>query len=168
MMPLVSTMFRTATLPARSFTATTARKGLFSQNNPTDVITLFHKSSLPASVRVRTMLKQAAAQASQTATEDQASDHSHQDKIHRRQSFELEITEADPTPDQVRSILEYIGAGKAGTLVKGASSESDALKILKQSADAFQRPVVVDWTQGKAIVGEQEQEILKMVQELPK
>jgi arsenate reductase-like glutaredoxin family protein len=113
------------------------------------------------------MLKQAAAQASQTATEDQASDHSHQNKIHKRHSFELEVTEADPTPDQVRSILEYIGAGKAGTLVKGASSESDALKILKQSADAFQRPVVVDWTQGKAIVGEQEQEILKMVQEQP-
>lgn len=166
-MPLVSNLFRTAGLPIRSFTTSTARKGLFSQNNPTDVITLFHKPSVPESVRVQTMLKQASAHASQSATEDQASDHSHQDKIHKRHPFELEITEADPTPDQVRSILEYIGAGKAGTLVKGASSESDALKILKQSADAFQRPVVVDWSQGKAVVGEKQEEIMKMVQELP-
>ena len=60
------------------------------------------------------------------------------------------MTEAPPTPDQLKNILEYLGEGGAGTLIKGATGESDALKRLKESADAFQRPVVVDWNQGKA------------------
>ena len=167
MRPIVSQMFRMVAKPSRSFTTTTSAKGLFSQGKTLDVITLFHKESVPASVRVQTLLKQASAHAGETATEDQASDHSHHHHYSKRGQFELDITEADPTPDQLRSILEYIGAGKAGSLVKGASNESDALKTLKQNADAFQRPVVVDWSQGKAVVGENESEILKMVRELP-
>ena len=86
----------------------------------------------------------------------------------QRGPFELDVTEAEPTPDQLRSILEYIGAGKVGSLVKGASSEGDAMKILKQSADAFQRPVVVDWEQGRAVVGDDESAIQKLLKEGPK
>ena len=168
MKPIISQMFRMVVAPSRSFTTTTSAKGLFSQGKTLDVITLFHKPSIPASVRVETLLKQTSAQAAESATEDQASDHSHQDKHMKRGTFELDITEADPTPDQLKSILEYIGAGQAGSLVKGASSESDALKTLKQNADAFQRPVVVDWAQGRAVVRENKSEILKMLTELPK
>jgi arsenate reductase-like glutaredoxin family protein len=133
-----------------------------------DVITLFHKPSVAASTRVANLLKTASAHASATATEDQASDHTPQNKAVARSAFELEITEAAPTADQLRSIFEYLGSGKAGQLVKGAASESDALKKLKESGDNFERPVIVDWNQGKAIAGENESEILKMLRELPK
>jgi len=93
---------------------------------------LFHKPSVPASVRVSTILKQASAQASETATEDQASDHTHQNAAVTRDPFELEVTEAAPTTDQLKSIFEYVGSGKAGELVKGAASESDALRKVQQ------------------------------------
>jgi len=79
----------------------------------------------------------------------------------------LEITENAPTPDQLSSILEYVGVGKASQLVKGASSQSDALKKLKENPENFLRPVVVDWNQGKAVAGENESEILKLVREIP-
>jgi len=120
------------------------------QHKTLDVITLFHKPSLAASTRVATLLKQASAHASETATEDQASDHSHQNKFVQREPFELDITEEAPTPDQLRSILEYVGPGKLSQLVKGAGSESDAMRKIKENADSFQRPVVSEQSSGPA------------------
>ncbi|KAH6716394.1 hypothetical protein BKA61DRAFT_423729, partial [Leptodontidium sp. MPI-SDFR-AT-0119] len=73
-----------------------------------NVITLFHKASSPASLRVYTLLKQASAIASEYATEDQANNYSHQTLAHREE-FELNITEDPPTAGQLRGILEYIG-----------------------------------------------------------
>lgn len=108
------------------------------------MITLFHKASAGPSVRIANLLKQASAHAAETATEDQASDHSHQAAHTAREPFELDITEATPTPDQLSSILDYVGAGKAGELVKGATSQSDALRKLKENPDSFIRPVVSD------------------------
>jgi len=124
-------------------------------------------------------LKQTSAAASETATEDQASDHSAQNKI-QRSDFDLDIVEDTPTHDQVKSILEYIGPNGVGKVVKGATSESDALKKFSASADAFQRPIVVDWSNGKAgesllrkcfrrtwlitlVAGDNQSEILKML-----
>lgn len=52
------------------------------------MITLFHQPSNPASVRVYTLLKQAAATSQAHATEDQASDHTKQAKLERTE-FEL-------------------------------------------------------------------------------
>jgi hypothetical protein len=111
------------------------------QHKTKDVITLFHKASSPASLRVQTLLKQISANASEHATEDQASDHS--DQTHpKRQEFDLEVTEEAPTQDQLKSILEYVGAPKAGTIIRGAKNEADAIKKLKENSESFQRPVV--------------------------
>ncbi|KIX10332.1 uncharacterized protein Z518_01414 [Rhinocladiella mackenziei CBS 650.93] len=136
---------------------------MFRLSKTLDVITLFHRPSLPASVRVSNILKQASAQASQTATEDQASDHTPQNEAVTRDPFELEVTEAPPTPDQLKSIFEYVGNGMAGKLVKGAASHGDALRKVKADGDAFTRPVVVDWARGKAVVGDKESEILQLL-----
>ncbi|KAL2429059.1 hypothetical protein ABEF95_003961 [Exophiala dermatitidis] len=136
---------------------------MFRMGSTLDVITLFHKPSIPASVRVLNLLKQASAQASETATEDQASDHTPQNTAVTRDPFELEVTEAPPTSDQLKSIFEYLGPGVAGELVKGAASQSDALRKIQSNGDAFTRPVVVDWTRGKAVVGDKESEILKLL-----
>lgn len=131
------------------------------------MITLFHKPSLPASTRVAAILKQASTQAQETATEDQPSDPNSPGKAPPREPFELDITEAAPTPDQLKSIFDYVGAGKAAELVKGASSRSDALRKLKENGDNFQRPVVVDWNQGRAVIGENQSEILKLLRQTP-
>lgn len=92
-------------------------------------------------MRVANLLKQASANATEHATEDQASDHSAQTTPHRAE-FELNITEDPPTPDQLQTILQYVGKPGISAVIKGAESESQALKIFKQSAEAFQRPVV--------------------------
>ena len=96
---------------------------------------------MPASLRVLTLLKQVSAQASETATEDQAADHSHQNKLQRTE-FELNITEDPPTGDQMRTILEYMGARHAGRLVEGATDSGDAIKKLGENPKTFRPPVV--------------------------
>ncbi|KAI9882477.1 MAG: hypothetical protein M1823_005777 [Watsoniomyces obsoletus] len=114
---------------------------MFRWGKTLDVITLFHKPASASSARALTLLKQASANASQTATQDQASDHSAQNKI-KRSEFELNVIEDAPTTDQLRSILEYVGAKRAGDLVHGAKDEADAVKRLKSDAESFRRPVV--------------------------
>jgi arsenate reductase-like glutaredoxin family protein len=104
-------------------------------------VTLFHKPSVPASTRVLTILKQAHAQSVAHATEDQASTHKAQSKAEHHE-FELDVTEAPPTSDQLRNILEYLGAGASGRVIRGAKDEADAMKKLKEDAETFQRPLV--------------------------
>ncbi|KAL8939600.1 MAG: hypothetical protein Q9211_002670 [Gyalolechia sp. 1 TL-2023] len=142
---------------------------MFRFHKSLDVITLFHKASSPASIRAQTLLKQVSAHASETATEDQAADHSRQNKLQRTE-FELNITEDPPTSDQLRTILEYVGsgAGRAGQIVEGAVDEADALRKLKEDPNRFQRPVIVDWNNGRAVFGDKESEIVKMISQLPK
>lgn len=113
-----------------------------------NVITLFHSPKSSASLRVHTLLKQANAQAVSHATEDQASDHSHQTQAEKT-DFELDVQETEPTADQLRSILEFMGSGSASKIVQGASDENDALEKVNKGGSAFQRPVTVDWNQGK-------------------
>lgn len=99
------------------------------------------------------ILKQASSAASETATEDQASDYSSHAK-QQRGDFELEVTTDLPTPDQLRSIIDYIsptsgvgGQGEKSTyriseLVQGAKDAEDALKKFKEDKESFVRPVV--------------------------
>jgi hypothetical protein len=126
-----------------------ANPSLTLKHKTKDVITLF-KSSSPASQRVQTLLKQASANATETATEDQASDHSAQTNPSRKE-FDLDVTEEPPTEDQLKNILEYVGVGKIGSIVKGAKDEAGALKSFKLNREAFQRPVVSDseWMRGE-------------------
>lgn len=52
------------------------------------------------------------------------------------------MQEEPPTEDQLKNIIEYVGTHKISTLVKGAKTELEAFKKLKESGDNFQRPVV--------------------------
>lgn len=91
-----------------------------------------------------TVLKQANAQAVAHATEDQASSHQAQDKLERIE-FELDVTEAPPTTDQLKNILDYLGgpvSSAASKVIRGARDESDAMRRLKEDGESFQRPVV--------------------------
>ena len=133
------------------------------------MITLFHRPTVPSSLRVLTLLKQVSAHASETATEDQATDHTSQNKLQRTE-FELNVTEEPPTSDQVRTILEYVGERQASQLVDGARDAQDAIHNLKEDSRRFKVPVVspsrlsepyiylftkfsvqtVDWNNGRA------------------
>ncbi|KAH7176613.1 thioredoxin-like protein [Dactylonectria macrodidyma] len=120
-----------------------------------DPITLFHKASSPASVRVANLLQKASANATAGATAAE--------NPNSREQFELNITEEPPTDDQVKTILEYVGTSRISDVVKGAKDEKDALRKFKESKGNFVRPVVVDWNNGTAIAGDNESEILKLL-----
>ncbi|KAB5547191.1 thioredoxin-like protein [Coniochaeta sp. 2T2.1] len=138
---------------------------MFGFRKTKDIITLFHKSSTPSSTKVLTLLKQVSANASEAATEDQASDHTAQTHP-KRAEFDLDVTEKPPTPDQLMTILDYVG--NPGVVIPGTSSVDEAMQKFKQDSESFKRPVVVDWNNGKAAVGDNESAILKMLDELPK
>ncbi|KAF7553890.1 hypothetical protein G7046_g6965 [Stylonectria norvegica] len=131
---------------------------MFRFSKTLDIVTLFHKASSPASARVATLLKQASTKAQAGSAGETSTP--------TREQFELNITEDPPTEDQVKTILEYVGASGVSSVVKGARDEKDALKKFKESSASFQRPVVVDWNNGKAIAGDNESEILKLVNAL--
>ncbi|TLS22460.1 uncharacterized protein PpBr36_09760 [Pyricularia pennisetigena] len=142
---------------------------MFRTFKPRDTVTLFHKASSPTSMRVLTLLKQTAASASETATEDQAGDHTaHNETQRSRPEFELNVTEDLPTEGQLQTILEYVDQPAIPELVKGANSVTEALKKYKFDKESFQRPVVVDWNNGRAAIGGNESQILKMLNELKK
>ncbi len=111
------------------------------QRKTLDIVTVFHKASSPASVRVANLVKQISANAQVGATLDQASDHTAQTKA-TRDPFELNITEEPPTTDQVQTILGYVGPSGFAKIIKGARDEKDALKKFKESNDSLLRPLV--------------------------
>lgn len=111
------------------------------QHKTLDIVTVFHKASLPSSVRVANFVKQVSASAQSGASIDQASDHSAQDKV-TRNPFELNVTEDPPTTEQVQTILNYVGSNGISKVIKDARDEKDALKRFKENSDSFQRPVV--------------------------
>ncbi|KAL3434128.1 thioredoxin-like protein [Aspergillus tetrazonus] len=130
-----------------------------------DPITLFHSPSSPASNTAYKILKSASAAASAADTPV------------GRGEFQLEVTTAPPTTDQLRNILEYVtgdpsGAGKEGgarypvsEIIQGAKNAEEAVKRFKEDSGRFLRPVTVDWTNGQAVVGDDESQILKMVRQ---
>jgi len=91
-------------------------------------------------VRVATLLKQVSANAVAGATGDQASDHTATSVD--RPEFELNITESLPTRNQLATILEYVASPHISTIVKGASTQAEALRKFQENSDNFQRPVV--------------------------
>ncbi|KAF2083807.1 hypothetical protein K490DRAFT_60176 [Saccharata proteae CBS 121410] len=140
---------------------------LFKEANAKNIITLFHAPKSQSSIRALTILKQAQANSVATATEDQASSHTTQSKAERTE-FELDVEEGTPTSDQLRIILQYLGASNAGKVVEGASDEEEAQRKLRTGAESFQRPLTVDWHAGRAVIGDNESEILKLVKAIPK
>ena len=101
----------------------------------------------------------------------------------------VDVQEGPPTSDQLSSILDYLGPSKAGSVVKDATGSSDAQRKFKANESAFQRPVVVDWNNGRvgtwaifeqrshdgiavanvmAVTGDNESEIMNIIRSLPK
>ncbi|PYH91917.1 hypothetical protein BO71DRAFT_400990 [Aspergillus ellipticus CBS 707.79] len=134
-----------------------------------DPITLFHTPSNPLSASAYKTLQRASTLA-QSPNAPASS----------RGEFQLEITTAPPTTDQLRNILDYVTGNPAGAgamdkgaryavseVVRGARDAEDAVKRFKADPEGtFVRPVTVDWTNGQAVVGDNESEILKMVQQI--
>ena len=106
------------------------------------MITLFHAPKAASSARVLALLKKAS------------------EEVQPKKAFQLEVSEAAPTADQARSILEFIGVGRAKDFVSGATDQNSALSILKrEGVNSVTRPLVVDWSNGKA--GEQSDQQLR-------
>ncbi|KAK1833191.1 thioredoxin-like protein [Podospora conica] len=122
-----------------------------------DVIQLFHKTGSPTSTKAADFLKRIAVQASESASEDKAN----------RDPFELQVTEEPPTQDQLQTMLDYAGDKGISSIVEGAKTSSEALRLVKENVDRLRRPITVDWNNGKVYAGAEESEILKMLNALP-
>jgi len=81
-----------------------------------------------------------------------------------------------PTPTQLTSILEFIGKNRVGEVVPGARSEGDAVRLLKIEGEGgggggggggMVRPLLVDWNNGRAVVGGDESAVLRLLETLP-
>ncbi|KAK1781027.1 hypothetical protein QBC45DRAFT_406455 [Copromyces sp. CBS 386.78] len=130
----------------------------FLQPKVLDAITLFHKASNPASIRIATLLKQAAGSGAAVAQNAPA------DKF----DFELNITEEAPTTEQLKTILDYVGKAGISSIISDAQDETEALKKFKDNTDNLKRPIVVDWNNGKVFTSENGSAMLKMLEALPK
>lgn len=127
-------------------TPSTPKSNPESQAKSIDPITLFHKPSSPSSSRVLQILKQASASA-EAGTLPASS----------RGEFQLEITTAPPTTDQLRNILDYVTANPAGAgqnkrqyaieeVIRGAKDAEEAVKRFKEDPEgSFVRPVVCSY-----------------------
>ncbi|KAI2604730.1 DUF1687-domain-containing protein [Hypoxylon fragiforme] len=133
---------------------------MFRFHRPLDIVTVFHKTGSAASMRAAAVMNSLSAKAGATSVEDKPSD-----SQTALPEFELNITEDPPTQDQLKTILEYVGANKIGSIINGASTEKEALKKFRENSETFQRPVIVDWNNGKAVASDNESEILKMLQQ---
>lgn len=127
---------------------------MFGWGKTLDVITLFHKPSLQSSTRLLALLQRASIKASDPGQKANI----------RRTEWDLEVTEKSPTSDQLRSILEYVGAGRAGDIMRGAKDEADAMRRLKAKPGDFVWPLTVDWSNGRVVTGEDTSEILKLLE----
>ncbi|PWY83441.1 hypothetical protein BO70DRAFT_361562 [Aspergillus heteromorphus CBS 117.55] len=119
-----------------------------------DPITLFHTPSLPSSKTAHRTLTHALT-LSQSANAPASS----------RGEFQLEVTTAPPTTDQLRNILDYVTGNPAGagTLDRGARY---SVAEVVRGPRMWRMRRTVDWTSGQAVVGDNESEILKMVQQI--
>jgi len=86
-----------------------------------------------------------------------------------------------PTPTQLASILEFIGKNRVREVVPGARSEGDAVRLLKAEegegrkegkeggggGGGMVRPLLVDWNNGRAVVGGDEGAVLRLLETLP-
>jgi hypothetical protein len=112
-----------------------------SQHGIKNVITLFHKPSYAPSTRVLNLLKQSRANAAVSSTIDQAAP-TPPEASKEREDFELDVQEAPPTEDQLKSILEYVGSQNIGDVVKGAMTEGEAMRVFERDKGSFARPLV--------------------------
>ncbi|KAK6500566.1 hypothetical protein TWF506_003338 [Arthrobotrys conoides] len=141
---------------------------MFKFHKTLDVLTLFHSPRSEASNRVLSALKSA-----NTAAEESSatiSTNGNTDDRDKKQIFELDVVEGPMTPTQLRSILDYVGENKVGDIVEGAMGIHDAMKILEgaKGVDAVKRPIVVDWNNGRVVLGEKQSALQQLVKSLPK
>lgn len=81
-------------------------------------------------------------------------------------SFELEVVDNLPTIDQIRTIGSYLSRGSLSSFLSLDPASADAkesvgspeqvLLLAGRNPSSFRYPVVVDWTGGKASVGDVE------------
>jgi arsenate reductase-like glutaredoxin family protein len=102
------------------------------QKKSLDVIQLFHKAGSPTSTKAADLLKRISIRASESASEDKAS----------RDPFELQVTEEPPTQDQLQTMLDYAGDKGISSIVEGASTSSEALRLVRENVDKLRRPIV--------------------------
>jgi len=127
-----------------------------------DIITLFHSPKSAASQSILKFLRHRAAA---------ASDHTQESST---PVFQLDVQEAPPTRSQLQTIANDLlgGAGKKqgiSDIVRGAKDVNEAVNLVEKDAEAsLVRPLVVDWNNGRVVVGDNESKVKELIDSLPK
>ncbi|KAK6537776.1 hypothetical protein TWF694_010684 [Orbilia ellipsospora] len=146
---------------------------MFRFHKTLDILTLFHSPRSEASNRVLSALKSANTAAEESAAKVSSSTTTTQSTTNndnKKQIFELDVVEGPMTTSQLRSILDYVGDGKVSDIIEGAKGVTDAMKILEgaNGSEALKRPIVVDWNNGRVVLGEKPSALKQLVESLPK
>ncbi|CAG8539237.1 2577_t:CDS:1 [Acaulospora colombiana] len=87
----------------------------------------------------------------------------------------LDYKKQPPTKDQLRNITEYLGVGKdfSTILRKDASADAETLnsvdeleEAIRRRPEILQRPILVDWDKGKAIVARPPEKVGDFLKEM--
>ncbi|KAI0311873.1 thioredoxin-like protein [Amylostereum chailletii] len=125
-------------------------------------ISIFHNHSSPPSIKALALLQAALSSPYPPNTASRSP-----------LKFDLEVIEHPPTADQIRTILSYLPAPasthkqdnvasfisshpSAPELPERPHSPEGLVRLAERSPNALKWPVVVDWTGGRAVVGEVE------------
>lgn len=153
------------------------------QHKPQNLITLFHNPHSASSIRIHSLLK--SLNSPSPTNPSSSSPPAASSSPSTSPPFKLDVQTAPPTPSQATSIWEFLQAAGSnhalGELVKGAKSVGDLERLLGveveeggkgegktggENGDRFVRPVVVDWGNGRVVVGGDERGVRGLVEGL--
>ncbi|KAI5809976.1 thioredoxin-like protein [Peziza echinospora] len=134
---------------------------IFQMSKTPDILTLFHSPSSPVSVSILNYLKET----SKPATPDSPP------------RFELDVITAPtlPTPSQYISIIDFLGGeAHAKSVLSGVDNSDEGARKLadqaaaeKSTAISLHRPILVDWNNGRVVLGGDINEVKTLVNTLP-
>ncbi|KAF8428349.1 thioredoxin-like protein [Tirmania nivea] len=151
---------------------------MFRFNKTPDVLTLFHHPKSESSNRILSFLKSA-----QTPSTPPQGTTTTAIPV----KFDLDVVPAPglPTPDQFKSIVDFLGGEAYATkILRGISTFSEGARALaeKESKNLAEeggkgpgvlnielvRPIVVDWNNGRVVVGGNEEDLKRLEEEVKK
>ena len=122
---------------------------MFRFHKPRPTLSLFHRPQVPQSVAILNHIKAHSAV--------------------KKQLVELEVATYKPSKDQLHIITGYLGGGyAAGKLVQGANGLEDAVRILDEDETKLNVPFLVEWFNGKVVLGDDEVKVDQLLGEIEK
>src|SRR5438128_1870912 len=120
--------------------------------NRIPIISLFHNPSCSHSLAALSLLRSASDRV-----------------LNTRAAFNLDVVEYiqnPPTPDQLRLVSQYLGPPPQKLLRPDApkvESLAEVIAEVRRDPAVLERPIAVDWDNGRAVIGRPPEKVLELV-----